>query len=200
MEQFEVHRAAGAVHRSDQVAHQRAAQHAGAAARGLHAEAVAVAVGDAARRPGEAVHAAAQRAELERAGDMAGSVQHLDAHVVGRPVELEAADAVAGQHRQPVARHGDLAADQAHALQRLQLHQLAVQSGHGGIQLLDAADGVDLRQLAGHLRVVERVQRVLVGHLRDEQLQEAVLGAGLVLRLRLASRRRALHRVDRVHD
>ena len=53
--------------------------------------------------------------------------------------------------------------------------------GDRGVEPLDAADGVDLRHLAGDLRVVQRVQRVLVLHLRHQQLEEAVLAAGFVL-------------------
>ncbi len=70
------------------------------------------------------------------------------------------------------------APDHRRALQRLQLHELSRQPLHRGVQLLDAADRVDLRQLGRHLRVVQRVQRILVVHLRDQQLQEAVLGVG----------------------
>ena len=43
------------------------------------------------------------------------------------------------------------------------------------IDLLDTGDGVDLRHLTGHLRVVYRVHRVLVIELCDQQLEEAVL-------------------------
>jgi hypothetical protein len=41
--------------------------------------------------------------------------------------------------------------------------------------LLDAVHRADLRQLRGHLRVVHRVERILVLQLRGEQLEEAVL-------------------------
>ena len=98
-----------------------------------------------------------------------------------------AADAHAALHRQPVAGHRDVAPDQRRALQRLQLHQLAVQARHRGVELVDAADGVDLRHLAGDLRVVQRVHRVLVLHLRDQQLEEAILRTGLVLGRRAAA-------------
>ncbi len=38
-----------------------------------------------------------------------------------------------------------------------------------------AVDRVDLRHLAGDLRVVHRIKRVLVLHLRDQQLEKTVL-------------------------
>ena len=153
----------------------------GAAAGGGDAEAVAVAVRHRAGGPFEGVAAAAQRAQVQAAGHDAGGIEDLDLHLVGGRAQIEAADADTVGHRQPVAGDGDVAPDQRRALQRLQLHQLAVQAGHGGVELLDAADGVDLRHLAGDLRVVQRVQRVLVLHLRDQQLEEAVFAAGLVL-------------------
>ena len=51
-------------------------------------------------------------------------------------------------------------------------------AGHRGqrrVQLVDARHRADLRELRGDLRVVDRVQRVLVLELRHEQREEAVL-------------------------
>ena len=51
--------------------------------------------------------------------------EDLDLHAVGRAGELEAADAAAVRHGQPVALQRDVVAHQRRALQRLHLHELA---------------------------------------------------------------------------
>ncbi len=127
--------------------------------------------------------AAAGGAEIERVEHRARAGEDLDAHAVGRRRQLEAALAQAGRvGAQPIALDEHVAADQRRALQGLQLREVARQRLDGGVEPLDAGHGLDLRHLAGDLRVVERVERVLVLHLRDQQAQEAVLRAGVLAR------------------
>ncbi len=151
-------------------------------------------------RPVETVPPGTLGAEFERVDRQARAVEHLDLDAVGRRSELEAAfaDAVADRHL--VARHGHVAAHQGGALQRLHLHELARQRLDRTVQLLDAADRVDLRHLARDLGVVHRVERVLVLHLRDEQFEKPVR-RGLDFLRRLGGRVERLavgaERVDR---
>ena len=70
-------------------------------------------------------------------------------------------------------QHG--AANHGCALQYLHGGELTRHGLHGLVELLDACHRVDLRDLRGHLRVVQRVHRILVVQLGDEQLQEAGL-------------------------
>src|SRR5206468_5812068 len=83
-----------------------------------------------------------------------------------------------------------VAAHERRTLQCLHLHELRRQAVHGRVQLLDAVDGVDLRHLARDLRVVHRIERVLVLHLRDQQFQESVGAAGRVGARAAAARER----------
>ena len=45
----------------------------------------------------------------------------------------------------------------------------------GRVEFLDAIDRADLGKLGSDLGIVERIQGVLVLHLRDQQLEKAVL-------------------------
>ena len=131
--------------------------------------------------PAQRQRAGLLRAEVELAHDIAGAVADRDGHRVGRARQVHA------QHRLAVGQVGGAAgdqhavADQAGGLQRLAGLVAVLERAHGGVELVDAGHGGELGQLAGDLRIVERVQRVLVLHLRDQQLHEAVLGrAGAV--------------------
>ena len=130
-------------------------------------------------RPREAVQSARLRAEVDGVGDLAVRGEDLDLHAVGRAGQLEAALAEAIGECEQLAGDDDVVADEARPLQRLHLHELVGQALHRRVELLDAAHGVDLRHLARHLRVVHRRERVLVLHLRDEQLQKAVRARGV---------------------
>jgi hypothetical protein len=82
------------------------------------------------------------------------------------------------------------------------LHGLALlQVGHeladGGVQVADPGDGADLRHLRGDLRVVDRSERILVVHLRDQQLQERI---GQVLRARAGRARAGSGRIRAADD
>ena len=52
--------------------------------------------------------------------------------------------------------------DQAGALHDLKRRKLPRHRFDGVVELLNAGDRIDLRHLTGHLRVVHRVERVLV--------------------------------------
>jgi hypothetical protein len=86
------------------------------------------------------------------------------------------ADTVVGH--QAIALDQHVVTHQCRAGKRLQLRELRVQSQHRGVELVDAADGLDLRHLGRYLRVVHRVERILVLQLRHEQLEEPVFGIG----------------------
>jgi hypothetical protein len=134
--------------------------------------------------PLEAVAAGGLCAQLDGVDHVAAGVEDLDLHPRRRRWRVSKPPCTHDPRRWRSGgcpRSDDVAADQGRALHRLQLHELAC-SGPSTVrvELLDAVDGVDLRHLAGDLRVVHRVERVLVLHLRHQQLEEAVLGAGLV--------------------
>ena len=134
--------------------------------------------------PFEAVAAGALRAQLDRVDDVAAGVQDLDLDAVGRPRSARSRPAP-GRHRWPASASP---ASTTSRPTRLAPCSACICTNwrfrpcDRAVQLLDAVTGVDLRHLARDLRVVHRVQRVLVLHLRDQQLEEAVLGAGVVAR------------------
>ena len=74
-------------------------------------------------------------------------------------------------------------------VQGLSTQFMQLQALHGRVQLLDPGHGVDLRHLARDLGVVHRIERVLVAHLRDEELEEAVRRDGRFVRARDGGRR-----------
>jgi hypothetical protein len=86
------------------------------------------------------------------------------------------AGAVVGH--QAIALDQHVVSDERGAGQRLQLRELRIQALHRGVELVDSADRLDLRHLAGDLRVVHRIQWILVLQLRDQQLEKTILGVG----------------------
>ena len=66
-------------------------------------------------------------------------------------------------------------ADHAGRLQRLIGRHAVAQRLQSDIQLVYTGHRAELRHLRGHLRIVHRVQRILVLHLRDQQLEETIL-------------------------
>ena len=71
-------------------------------------------------------------------------------------------------------------ANHGRTLQHLHGGELAGHALHGVIELLDAADGADLRHLRGHLCVVHGVGGVLVLQLGHQQGQKLILhGLGI---------------------
>lgn len=46
------------------------------------------------------------------------------------------------------------------------------------VQLIDAGNGADLRHLRSDLRVIQRIERILIAHLRNQQPEKAVLLLG----------------------
>ncbi|MNC37590.1 hypothetical protein D3C75_861600 [compost metagenome] len=66
-------------------------------------------------------------------------------------------------------------ANQSAGLHRLVVSQLTRHRTERGIEFFNAAHGADLRQLGGQFVVLQRVGRVLVFQLRNEQRQKATL-------------------------
>src|SRR6195952_1587371 len=124
----------------------------------------------------EAVAADALGPHLDGAHGRAGRVEDVDADAGGRASELEAAVALValGVDAQRVAVGGHVVAHERGALHRLQLRELVVEAADRLVEGLHALHGADLRHLARDLGRVHRIQRILVGHLRHQQLQEAV--------------------------
>src|SRR6185437_9439189 len=152
--------------------------------------------------PRERLGAGVERTEIETAHDFSGAIGDADLHVVGSRAEFETerrgGAIAADQHA--IARHQHALADQRRGLQRLAGVDLAGDAFQRGVEVLDAADRVDLGQLRGHLRVVHRVQRILVLQLRDQQGHEVVLQVACGVRLGGgAGVERAQHaRIDRL--
>ncbi len=65
--------------------------------------------------------------------------------------------------------------NQVGSLQRLAIVDLARDRAEGGIELLNAANGADLRKLRGQFVVLHWVGRVLVLQLSHQQRQKAAL-------------------------
>jgi len=107
----------------------------------------------------------------------------LTVTLVGRARQIEPHDVLELGGADRVSRNQHAAPDQAGRLR----HLVGAHAGGHGLQaavhVLDALHRAELRHLAGHLGVVERVQRVLVLHLRNQQAQKTILGiCGAVLR------------------
>ena len=70
--------------------------------------------------------------------------------------------------------------NQARRLQRLAAINLSGNRAEGGVELLNAADGADLRKLRGQFVVLHGVGGILVLKLRHQQRQKAALKIGSV--------------------
>jgi len=116
------------------------------------------------------------RPQIEAAHRAAGCVENIDRHLVGRARQFEAHHVFEFGRADAVARHQHGASDQVGRLRHLVDAHACGERLQGGIHVLDALHRGKLGHLAGHLGVVERVQRILVLHLRDQQGQKAVFG------------------------
>src|SRR5690606_1266313 len=102
---------------------------------------------------------------------------HIQVAAIGRHHHV-AGHALAGVHQRLAGLHDDRATDQRGGLQRLGRLVAAHEGLHRRVQVVHAFQAGELRELGNELGVVLRVQRVLVFHLGNQQLQEGILAQG----------------------
>ena len=128
--------------------------------------------------PGQAVRPGIQVVHLLAVDNLAPFVGQIDPNIAGLGVQLEAQTRLTRfrpLELEALTRRQHLLADHVDRRQRRVLRRTGREVRHRLVQRLDTPNRTDLRQLRGHLGILHRVHRILVAHLRHQQLQEAIL-------------------------